>query len=114
LGLLAGCAVTAQWAWRALGAGSDGGAREAARPTLQTLKGQPAWLVAALLGAGFIATHWLALAGPVGAPQAHAYAAVVWTLAGFHMLHVAVAALAAVFVTARIRCGYASAERPLE
>ena len=114
LGLLAGCAVAAQWAWRALGAGSDGGAREAVRPTLQTLKGQPAWLVAALLGAGFIATHWLALAGPVGAPQAHAYAAVVWTLAGFHMLHVAVAALAAVFVAARIRCGYASAARPLE
>ena len=98
LALLAGCAVAARWAWRALARGG----------------GVIGWLTAALLGAGFIAAHWIALAGPVGAPQAHAYASVVWTLAGFHFVHVAVAVLASLFVAARIHRGYTSAARPLE
>ena len=115
LGLLGGCAVAARWAWRALvrdgrGKGSDAAATDTARAP----RGGPGWLAAAGLGAGFIAAHWAALAGPVGAPQVHAYASVVWTLAGFHLVHVAVAVLASLFVAARLRHGYVTAARPLE
>ena len=100
LGLLGGCAVAAQVAWRALL--RDGG------------HGGAAWLATAGLGVAFAITHWLALAGPVGAPQVHAYASVVWTLAGFHLVHVAVAVLASLFVAARLRHGYVNSTRPLE
>src|SRR5690606_36600503 len=86
LALLAGCAVAAHWAWRTLLRGGDGRAPVRGR-------GGAGWLASALLGAGFIAAHAIALAGPVGAPQVHAYASVVWTLAGFHIVHVAVAVL---------------------
>ncbi|MGO1541643.1 MAG: cytochrome c oxidase subunit I [Luteimonas sp.] len=118
MGLLLACVVAAQWAWRSLDAGPKG--RGTAEETPDAGGGTTgaggfwAWLVSAVLGAGFITTHWLALAGPVGAPQEHAYASVVWVLAGFHMVHVAVAAMAALFVAARLRCGFVSAARPLE
>jgi len=39
---------------------------------------------------------------------------VVWTLAGFHALHVAVAALVGGFVALRIARGHVDAARPLE
>src|SRR5690606_8760383 len=111
LALLAGCMVAAQWAWLALLRGDSNDDAAAGR---ERGAGGVGWLAAALLGAGFIAAHWAALAAPVGPPQAHAYASVVWTLAGFHLVHVAVAALASLFVAARLRHGYVNAQRPLE
>ena len=93
--------VATWWAGRAMQRGATGA-------TVMAL------LAAAGLGAAFIGMEAWALAGPVGVPQAHAYASVVWTLAGFHMLHVAIAVLMSVFVAARARAGYVHAGRPLE
>ena len=46
------------------------------------------------------AAQWeTAIAEAVGAPQRHAYGSVVWTLAGFQALHIAVAVLIAGFVS---------------
>ncbi|MGI8560702.1 MAG: cytochrome ubiquinol oxidase subunit I, partial [Luteimonas sp.] len=73
-----------------------------------------AWATAITLGAAFLAAHAIALADPVGAPQAHAYASGVWKLAGFHGVHVVVAMLAAGFAWARLRCGHADALRVLD
>jgi cytochrome c oxidase subunit I+III len=94
------------------------------------------WLVSSLAGralsAGRVARHkplatlaiaaacaYLVLYPPavselVGAPQAHAYASLVWMLVGFCVVHVAVAVLACGFVLARVACGYVDAARPLE
>jgi len=71
-------------------------------------------LVAAAAGVAFLLVYMPALADAVGAPQSHAYASVVWTLAGFCAVHVAVAALLCVFVAARAVRGYVDAQRPLE
>ncbi len=101
LGLLLLQGAATWWAGRALRAGAIG-------RVVGTM------LAAAALGTGFIVVESWALAGPVGTPQAHAYASVVWTLAGFHMLHVAIAVLMSVFVAARARAGYVTAARPLE
>ena len=54
------------------------------------------------------------LAVASGAPQAHAYASVVWTLAGFCAVHLLVAALLCVHVCARIGRRLVDAARPLE
>ncbi|MEG3192890.1 cytochrome c oxidase subunit I [Lysobacter sp. D1-1-M9] len=70
--------------------------------------------IAAALGLGFLATHVLALSGSVGAPQTHAYASVVWTLAGFHGVHLLVGVLVAALVWARSRRGHVDAQRRLE
>lgn len=67
-----------------------------------------------MAGLAFVAVHGWALWVPVGPPQAHAYASVVWTLAGFHAVHVLVAVLFATFLAARVHRGYASAARPLD
>ncbi|MDH5824798.1 cytochrome c oxidase subunit I [Luteimonas sp. RD2P54] len=99
LALLVGCAVAAELAHRGSRGAQGGGG---------------GWLLATALGAGFVVAHVSALAGPVGPPQAHAYASVVWTLAGFHAVHVAVAMLASGFVWGRIRHGLAGPARPLE
>src|SRR5690606_13188022 len=50
-------------------------------------------IVAAVAVIGFAALHLTLLCGVPGAPQAHAYASVVWALAGFCALHLMVAAL---------------------
>jgi cytochrome c oxidase subunit I+III len=50
----------------------------------------------------------------VGAPQAHAYASLVWMLVGFCVVHVAIAVLVCGFVLARVACGHVDATRPLE
>jgi cytochrome c oxidase subunit I+III len=73
-----------------------------------------AWAATLALGAAFLVVHALALAGPIGAPQVHAYASVAWTLAGFHGVHVVVAMLAAGFAWARLRGGHADARHTLD
>src|SRR5690606_17868036 len=65
-------------------------------------------------GAGFRWAGGPPGAAGTGAPGAHAYASVVWALAGFHAVHVAVAMLVGLFVAARGQRGYVGAERPLE
>ncbi|QDH71125.1 cytochrome c oxidase subunit I [Marilutibacter alkalisoli] len=55
-----------------------------------------------------------AVTGLVAVPQAHAYASVVWILAGFAVVHVAIAALICGFVLARVACGHVDGARPLE
>ncbi len=50
----------------------------------------------------------------VPAPQTHAYASVVWTLFGFHALHMAILALASAWLWLRARQGYVSSTRMLE
>ena len=54
------------------------------------------------------------MSGSPGAPQAHAYASVVWTLAGFCALHLLVAAVLCLHVSARIGQRLVDAARPLE
>src|SRR5690606_37514327 len=51
---------------------------------------------------------------PGGAPARHAYSAVAWTLAGFHVVHVLLGLLFAAFVAARLRRGLVTTARPLE
>lgn len=70
--------------------------------------------VAIVGGALFLGLHLPALWAAVGAPQVHAYASVVWTLAGFHAVHVFVAMLIGGFTALRIHCGYVDAVRRLE
>ncbi len=72
-----------------------------------------AWIATAVAGAVFVAAHLQAMA-TTGSPQAHAYASVVWTLAGFHAVHVAVAVLFAGFIALRIARGRTDAWRPLD
>jgi len=50
-----------------------------------------------ILGVLFLVVHAITLVNDVGVPQTHAYHSVVWTLAGFHAVHVVVAVLAALF-----------------
>jgi len=100
LGTLIMSAVVAEWSLRA---------NDARRPVrLQFGLG-----VSAAAGVGFLALHALALA-PVGAPQVHGYASVVWTLAGFHAVHLFVGVLINLFVLARSRRGLVDAVRRLE
>ncbi|WP_149194356.1 cytochrome c oxidase subunit I [Luteimonas suaedae] len=101
LGLLLASGGAVQWAVRGTGSGAR-------------MRGALGWSLAAVFGAGFLVAHAVALAGPVGPPQVHAYASVVWTLAGFHGVHVVVAMLASGYVVARMRHGYIDATRPLE
>jgi cytochrome c oxidase subunit I+III len=70
--------------------------------------------LAALAAAAYLLAYPPAISTLVGAPQAHAYASVVWMLAGFCLVHVAVAVLMVGFALARIRRGYVDASRPLE
>ena len=72
-----------------------------------------AWLATIAAGA-YLLLYLPALAGAIGAPQAHAYVSVVWTVAGFCAVHVAVAMLLCGFVAARMACGHVAADRPLE
>lgn len=90
-------------------------------PTLRLLRaGQsPVMLRIGLLGAatlvaGASMVQLAALAATVAPPQQHAYASVVWTLAGYHAAHVLVAILITGFVWARSRFGLITAERTLE
>ncbi|WP_157515121.1 cytochrome c oxidase subunit I [Luteimonas abyssi] len=99
LTLLAAQGAATWWAGRALRRGTSA---------------VPALLATAALGAVMAIVHVSALADPVGPPQAHAYASVVWTLVGFHLVHVVVAVLVSGFVAARARAGYVDAARPLE
>ncbi|KFN45302.1 cytochrome c oxidase subunit I [Arenimonas composti] len=73
-----------------------------------------ALLGATVAGVAATALHLLTLATSLQAPQVHAYPAVVWTLAGFNALHVAIGALMLLFVVARSWSGYVAATRPLE
>ncbi|MEN5061523.1 cytochrome c oxidase subunit I [Luteimonas sp. TWI1416] len=104
LAALAALAVPLLSAWaapRALRAGHRGSAI--------------AWHAAALVaGAGFLALHLPAIWQSTGAPQVHAYASVVWTLTGFHAVHVVVAMLIGGFVALRIHRGHVDAVRSLE
>ncbi len=77
--------------------------------------GPGAWhLVACVAGASFLAAHMAQLHGVLGAPQVHAYASVVWVLAGFHAVHLGVALLVSAYVHARWRSGRVDAVRALE
>lgn len=101
LALLAASEPAMTWARRCAGQGR--------------LPAQRIWLlVAGALGVGFLAIQLVALASTVGAPQTHAYASLVWTLAGFHGVHLVIAILATVFVWMRSRRGHGGAERHLE
>ena len=71
-------------------------------------------MVAAGAAIAFVALHLWLLCASLGAPQAHAYASVVWTLAGFCAVHLAVAALLCLQVAARVGRGLVDAGRPLE
>jgi cytochrome c oxidase subunit I+III len=71
-------------------------------------------VLAAALGVAFIGTHAWVMGTQVAAPQVHAYASVVWTLAGFHGVHAALAVLMAAFVWARSLRGHIDEARPLE
>jgi len=97
---LAACGLAAALAMRALAHGPG-----AAKWTL---------LAAAAAGALFLGLHLPAVAAATAAPEAHAYASVVWTLAGFHAVHVGVAIVLGLYAAARLRRGLASAARPLE
>nr|WP_238346258.1 cytochrome c oxidase subunit I [Luteimonas saliphila] len=70
--------------------------------------------LAATAAAAFACLHPAALAGVVGAPQSHAYAAVAWTLAGYCAAHMAVASLLCGHVAARVARGHVDVERDLE
>ncbi|TDK23347.1 cytochrome c oxidase subunit I [Luteimonas aestuarii] len=74
------------------------------------------WLagVAALAALGYLLLYPPAVSILVGVPQAHAYASLVWMLAGFCVVHVAVAVLMVGFAIARMACGYVDAARSLE
>jgi len=101
LGLMAVCWPLAAVSMRALRAGRGGTAM--------------LWLLATLAPAvGFLALHLPLVSSLVGAPSGHAYASVVWTLAGFHAVHVGVAMLIAAFVAARLHRRHVDAARPLE
>src|SRR5690606_11700246 len=75
-------------------------------------------VIPAMLGSAaaiaFVALHLSLLAGTTGEPQVHAYASVVWTLAGFCAVHLLVAALMCLHVCARIGRRLVDAARPLE
>src|SRR5690606_11012941 len=71
-------------------------------------------MVAAVAAVVFVAVHLSLLAGSPGAPQAHAYASVVWTLAGFCAVHLLLAALMCLQVCARIGRRLVEVARPLE
>ncbi len=71
-------------------------------------------LLAVVLALGALVSHLGALAAVLAAPQQHAYASVVWTLAGFNAVHLLVAIAIAMFVWARSRCRLIDTERPLE
>ncbi|MCD9028839.1 cytochrome c oxidase subunit I [Luteimonas sp. BDR2-5] len=74
-----------------------------------------AWsLLAIAAGLAFLVLHLGIVADAVTVPQQHAYASVVWTLAGFHAMHVVVAMLVGGFVALRLHRGYAHAGRMLE
>ncbi|MET0327453.1 MAG: cbb3-type cytochrome c oxidase subunit I, partial [Luteimonas sp.] len=73
------------------------------------------WSVAAIaFGIVALAVQLPELARTVGVPQAHAYGSVVWTLAGFHAVHVVVALLIGGFVALRIHRGHVDGVRCLE
>ena len=81
--------------------------------------GQPArlrlgLLLAAASGLGFLGVHAAALAAVVARPQSHAYASVVWMLAGFHAVHLLLGILIAAFVWMRSQRGHVDAKRRLE
>ena len=71
-------------------------------------------LLAALGAIAFVAVHVSLLSESPGAPQAHAYASVVWTLAGFCALHLLLAAVMCLHVCARVGQRLVDASRPLE
>ncbi len=71
-------------------------------------------IVAAAAALGSVLVHLPPLADAPGQPQAHAYASVVWTLAGFCALHLVLAAVLCLHVSARIGHRLVDAARPLE
>ncbi|WP_101927321.1 MULTISPECIES: cytochrome c oxidase subunit I [Luteimonas] len=74
-----------------------------------------AWSLAAIgAGIAFTVLQLVAVSGATAAPQQHAYASVVWTLAGFHIVHVVVALLVGGFVALRLHRGRAGGVRTLE
>jgi cytochrome c oxidase subunit I+III len=66
-------------------------------------------VLASLFATGFIAAQAFVLSGSAGDPGAHAYSSIVWTLAGFHAVHMIVAVLIAMFVWLRSRAGFVDA-----
>ncbi|MCR6663591.1 MAG: cytochrome c oxidase subunit I [Luteimonas sp.] len=74
------------------------------------------WLaaLAALAAVVYLVSYLPSLASAIGPPQAHAYASVVWMIAGFCAVHVVVAILLCGHAAMRIRHGYTDASRPLE
>jgi cytochrome c oxidase subunit I+III len=75
---------------------------------------QAAYVVAALLGIAFIALQVTALYSSEVPAKEHAYGALLYTISGFQIVHVAVAVLMAGFALLRVRRGYLRADRPGE
>ncbi|MFC4728640.1 cytochrome c oxidase subunit I [Coralloluteibacterium thermophilus] len=75
---------------------------------------QAALVLAALAGVAAIVLRTVPLGLALGAPQAHAYASVVWTLVGFEALHVLIAVLMAGFTLVRARHGLVTPARSLD
>ena len=73
----------------------------------------PALVAAVAVLAAALLQLWLPAVSP-GPPQAHAYASVVWTLAGFCAVNLLVAALLCLQVAARVGQRLVDAARPLE
>lgn len=69
-------------------------------------------LLASLMLCGFIATQAWVLADYGQAPQAHAYASLMWVLMGYHGVHAAAALLMAAFVWLRSLLGRVTLQRP--
>jgi cytochrome c oxidase subunit I+III len=85
----------------------DGGAKRRRRVVVPALLAVAAVLVS-------VGVELPLLAAEPGPPQAHAYASVVWTLAGFCAVHLLVAALLCAYACARIGARLVDAARPLE
>ena len=86
---------------------------DAAFSCVPRAKAAPA-IVAAVAAAVFALVHLGMLSDVLGPPQAHAYASVVWTLAGFCALHLLVAAVLCLHVSARVGQRLVDVTRPLE
>ena len=75
---------------------------------------QVACLLAAAAGAGWVLLQAVALGNSSLDAGAHAYGALVYTISGVQLVHVAAGTLMALFLLARVRAGRVCAQRPSE
>jgi cytochrome c oxidase subunit I+III len=69
---------------------------------------------ALLLGLGFALMQLVFFAASGVSPREHAYGAVVYTLVGFHLVHLGIALVMAAFALVRARLGRLTAHRPVD